>query len=338
MPTTTTRESVDAQASAVATASHAPGKRVLLAAPRGFCAGVDRAVQVVEQALARFGAPVYVRHEIVHNTHVIARLEAVGAVFTDDLDDVPEGALVVFSAHGVSPAVRAHATRRGLRVIDATCPLVSKVHSEARRFVRDDHQIALIGHADHVEVTGTTGHAPEHIHVVDPDDPHAVEQLDIDPDRPLVWLSQTTLALDDVTATVNRLAARFPHLRHPPGDDVCYASTNRQRAVRSIAPRCDVVLIVGSSTSSNSRRLVEVALKSGAPAAHLIDHATGIASPWLQEVATIGVSSGASVPENLVTDVLTRLAEHGFTHVEEITTDEETVTFALPRELRDGHQ
>jgi 4-hydroxy-3-methylbut-2-enyl diphosphate reductase len=313
------------------------GRRVLLASPRGFCAGVDRAVEVVEQLLASSGPPVYVRHEIVHNTHVIARLSAAGAVFTDDLDEVPEGATVVFSAHGVSPEVREHAARRCLNVVDATCPLVSKVHAQARRHADRDTQIVLIGHADHVEVHGTTGYAPQVIHVADPDDPAAVDALALDPQRPVVWLSQTTLALDDVAGTVDRLRKRRPDLLDPPGETVCYASTNRQAAVTAIAARCDLVLVLGSASSSNSRRLAEVALRAGAPAAHLIDRAEHADPAWLEGVSVVGVSSGASVPEVLVSDLLSWLATHGWTDVEPVTVAEEAVTFSLPAPLRGTH-
>ncbi|WP_199435204.1 4-hydroxy-3-methylbut-2-enyl diphosphate reductase [Qaidamihabitans albus] len=312
----------------------ASSKRVLLAAPRGFCAGVDRAVNVVREALARYGPPVYVRHQIVHNTQVITELTAAGAIFTDDLDEIPHGARVVFSAHGVSPAVSQHAHRRGLRVIDATCPLVSKVHTEARRFARDDQQVVLIGHPDHIEIEGTRGHAPEHTHVVDPDDPDAVDRLELDPDRGVVWLSQTTLAVDDVAGAVQRLRERVPALHDPPSDDICYASTNRQQAVTTIAPRCELVLVIGSDNSSNSRRLVEVALHAGAPAAHLLDRAAQLRPEWLDAVTTVGVTAGASAPEVLVEDLLAVLATHGFATVELVTTAEENIRFGLPASLR----
>ncbi|WP_436536064.1 4-hydroxy-3-methylbut-2-enyl diphosphate reductase [Actinoplanes sp. HUAS TT8] len=305
-------------------------RKVLLAAPRGFCAGVDRAVRAVRSALAEYGPPVYVRHEIVHNTHVIAELEAAGAVFTDDLDEVPPSSVVVFSAHGVSPEVRRHAHRRSLSVVDATCPLVSKVHAEARRYARDDHQIVLIGHHDHIEVAGTRGHAPQHTHVVDPDDPAAVANLALDEDRPVVWLSQTTLAVGDVEATVTRLRERFPHLMQPPSDDVCYASTNRQNAIAAIAARCDLVLVVGSPTSSNSQRLVTVARRAGARAAHLVDNADQLDARWLQGVGTIGVTSGASAPEHVVRQLLDRLAGHGWSDVEQIGSGSENITFGSP--------
>ncbi|WP_374251213.1 4-hydroxy-3-methylbut-2-enyl diphosphate reductase [Micromonospora sp. R77] len=305
-------------------------RKVLLAAPRGFCAGVDRAVKAVHTALAEYGPPVYVRHEIVHNTHVIAELEAAGAVFTDDLDTVPPGSVLVFSAHGVSPQVRQHARSRSLRVVDATCPLVSKVHAEARRYARDDHQIVLIGHHDHIEVAGTRGHAPRHTHVVDPDDPDAVARLTLDADRPVVWLSQTTLAVDDVDRAVSRLRERFPHLTQPPTDDICYASTNRQAAIAAIAARCDLVLVVGSSTSSNSKRLVTVARRAGARAAYLVDDADQVDPRWLVGVETVGVTSGASAPERVVRQVLGRLAARGWDDVEQVVGTAEDVVFVPP--------
>jgi 4-hydroxy-3-methylbut-2-en-1-yl diphosphate reductase len=310
-------------------------KRVLLAAPRGFCAGVDRAVQVVEQVLARYGPPVYVRHQIVHNTHVIRRLERAGAVFTDDLDDIPRGARVIFSAHGVSPAVREHATCRDLRVIDATCPLVSKVHAEARRFARDGSRIALIGHVDHIEIAGTLGHAPERTHVIDPDDPQpGVDALPADGE--LVWLSQTTLATTDVSGAVAALRERFPRLQDPPGEDICYASTNRQAAVRAIAPDCELLLVVGSANSSNSRRLVEVALAAGTPAAQLLDRAGDLQEDWLAGVTTVGVTAGASAPEVLVTELLAALAVYGYRTVEPVTVATEEVHFGLPAAVKAG--
>jgi 4-hydroxy-3-methylbut-2-enyl diphosphate reductase len=310
-------------------------RRVLLAAPRGFCAGVDRAVRVVEESLVRYGPPVYVRHQIVHNTHVIERLERAGAVFTDDLDAVPPGARVIFSAHGVSPTVREHASRRGLRVIDATCPLVSKVHAEARRFARDGYRIALIGHVEHIEVEGTLGHAPERTHVIDPDDPApSVDALPTGGD--LVWLSQTTLASADVADAVAALRERFPRLQDPPGEDICYASTNRQAAVRAIAPDCELVLVVGSANSSNSRRLVEVALAAGAPAAYLLDRPDDLHVDWLADVTTIGVTAGASTPDVLVTDLLVALAEYGYRAVESVAVATESVHFGLPAAARPG--
>ncbi len=307
-------------------------KRVLLAAPRGYCAGVDRAVIAVEKALEQYGAPVYVRKEIVHNKYVVETLAARGAVFVHDTDEVPEGARVVFSAHGVSPAVRDAAAARQLRTIDATCPLVTKVHKEAVRFADDDFDILLIGHAGHEEVEGTAGEAPEHIQVVNsPDDVDSVVVRD--PER-VVWISQTTLSVDETMETVRRLRERFPNLADPPSDDICYATQNRQVAVKKLAPSCDVVIVVGSANSSNSVRLVEVARESGAGAAHRIDYAAQVDPAWLQGASTVGVTSGASVPEILVRDVLDRLAELGFGEVEEVRTATEDLMFSLPRELR----
>ena len=307
-------------------------KRVLLAKPRGYCAGVDRAVEAVEQALEQHGAPVYVRKQIVHNRHVVETLEARGAIFVDRTDEVPEGALLVFSAHGVSPAVRAEAHDRALRTIDATCPLVTKVHQEAKRFAREDFDILLVGHQGHEEVEGTAGEAPSHIQIVD----SAADVGSVavrDPER-VVWLSQTTLSVDETMDTVRALRERFPTLQNPPSDDICYATQNRQIAVKAMAPRCDLVIVVGSRNSSNSVRLVEVALSAGAGAAHLVDYAREIDDAWLDGVGTVGVTSGASVPEVLVRGVLEHLAERGWGTVEEITTAEESLVFSLPRELR----
>ncbi|WP_284291434.1 4-hydroxy-3-methylbut-2-enyl diphosphate reductase [Luteimicrobium album] len=307
-------------------------RRVLLAAPRGYCAGVDRAVVAVEKALEHYGAPVYVRKEIVHNKHVVATLSERGAVFVDDTDEVPEGARVVFSAHGVSPAVREAATARRLETIDATCPLVTKVHREAVRFARDDFDILLIGHTGHEEVEGTAGEAPEHIQVVNsPDD---VDQVTVrDPDK-VVWISQTTLSVDETMETVRRLREKFPTLQDPPSDDICYATQNRQVAVKKLAPDADLVIVVGSANSSNSVRLVEVALEAGARASHRIDRAAEIDPAWLDGVTTVGVTSGASVPEILVQDVLAYLAARGYGDVEEVRTATEDLMFSLPRELR----
>ena len=307
-------------------------KRVLLAKPRGYCAGVDRAVETVERTLERHGAPVYVRKQIVHNVHVVRALEARGAVFVEETEEVPEGATVVFSAHGVAPVVHQEAAARGLQTIDATCPLVTKVHNEARRFARDDYDILLIGHEGHEEVVGTTGEAPEHIHLVD--GPADVANVQVrDPER-VVWLSQTTLSVDETLETVRALGERFPALHSPPSDDICYATQNRQAAVKAIAPRVELFLVVGSANSSNSVRMVEVALDAGADAAHLVDDASAIDEAWLAGVTTVGLSSGASVPELLVTDVLRWLAERGYADVEEVTTADERTRFALPRELR----
>ena len=305
---------------------------VLLAAPRGYCAGVDRAVQTVEQALDHYGPPIYVRKQIVHNSHVVAALEARGAIFVEENAEVPEGATVVFSAHGVAPVVHEEAAERGLRTIDATCPLVTKVHAEARRFAADGRQIVLIGHEGHEEVVGTMGEAPANVVLVD--GPHEAMTVDVpDPSR-LVWLSQTTLSVDETKATVDALRERFPHLADPPSDDICYATQNRQAAVKVIAPRCELVLVVGSRNSSNSVRLVEVALEQGASAAHLVDDASAVDEAWLSGVSTVGVTSGASVPEILVTDLLDWLAVRGYGNVEEVTSAEERLVFALPPELR----
>jgi 4-hydroxy-3-methylbut-2-en-1-yl diphosphate reductase len=306
--------------------------RVLLADPRGYCAGVDRAVVAVEKALEIHGAPVYVRKQIVHNKHVVATLERRGAIFVDEADEVPEGSVVVFSAHGVSPAVHQQARERNLQTIDATCPLVSKVHSEAKRFAREDYDILLIGHRGHEEVEGTSGEAPERIQLVDGADDIANVQVR-DPEK-VVWLSQTTLSVDETLATVERLKQRFPALSAPPSDDICYATQNRQQAVKQMAPECDLVIVVGSTNSSNSVRLVEVALEAGARAAHLVDFAAEIDPAWLDGAATIGVTSGASVPEVLVSEVLDWLAGRGFADVEPVKAAEERLVFALPHELK----
>ncbi len=309
-----------------------PTRRVLLAKPRGYCAGVDRAVQTVERALEQFGAPVYVRKQIVHNTHVVRTLEDRGAIFVDETEEVPEGALVVFSAHGVAPGVHEAAKGRGLRTIDATCPLVTKVHNEARRFAAQDYDILLIGHEGHEEVVGTTGEAPENIRLVD--GPDGAAAIDVrDPAR-VAWLSQTTLSVDETTETVAALRERFPLLIDPPSDDICYATQNRQVAVKQIAKESDVVIVVGSTNSSNSVRLVEVALDCGAPAAYLVDDSAAIEPAWLESASTIGVTSGASVPDDLVEQVLERLKQAGFGTVEEVEAVPEKMSFALPRELR----
>ena len=307
-------------------------KRVLLAAPRGYCAGVDRAVIAVEKALEQYGAPVYVRKQIVHNVHVVSTLERRGAIFVDDVDEVPEGAHVVFSTHGVSPAVVQSAADRNLQAIDATCPLVTKVHREAVRFARDDYEILLIGHDGHEEVEGTMGHAPERTTLVNnPDEADTVVVKN--PDR-LVWLSQTTLSVDETMETVRRLRKRFPNLQDPPSDDICYATQNRQVAIKKVAADADVVIIVGSSNSSNSVRLVEVALDNGAKAAYRVDYASEIQQEWLDGARTVGVSSGASVPEVLVQEVLADLADAGYRDVTDVITAEEDLMFSLPKELR----
>jgi 4-hydroxy-3-methylbut-2-en-1-yl diphosphate reductase len=308
------------------------GKRVLLAAPRGYCAGVDRAVITVEKALDTYGAPVYVRKQIVHNRHVVETLQARGAVFVDENDEVPEGATVVFSAHGVAPVVHEEASRRQLRTIDATCPLVTKVHHEARRFAADDYDILLIGHEGHEEVVGTTGEAPEHIHLVQgPADVGAVTVRD--PEK-VAWLSQTTLSVDETLETVRLLRERFPALLDPPSDDICYATQNRQVAVKEISADADLVIVVGSTNSSNSVRLVEVALEMGAKDSRLVDKAAELDEAWLSGVTVVGVTSGASVPEILVRGVLDWLAERGYTDVQEVRSAEESLLFALPPELR----
>jgi 4-hydroxy-3-methylbut-2-enyl diphosphate reductase len=307
-------------------------KRVLLAAPRGYCAGVDRAVITVEKALALYGAPVYVRKQIVHNIHVVTSLEAKGAIFVDETDEVPEGKTVVFSAHGVSPLVHQEAAARNLKTIDATCPLVTKVHHEVRRFATDDAEILLIGHHGHEEVEGTAGEAPDKVRIVD--GLEGARTIQPTPGKNLIWLSQTTLSVDETMETVAILKERFPDIQAPPSDDICYATQNRQEAIKVIAPQADLVIVVGSQNSSNSVRLAEVALEYGAKVSHLIDYAEEIQDHWFTDVETIGVTSGASVPEILVKDVLATLAEHGFRDVQEVTAAEETLLFSLPPELR----
>jgi len=307
-------------------------RRVLLAKPRGYCAGVDRAVQAVELALDKFGPPVYVRRQIVHNTYVVSSLEKRGAVFVTEVEEVPPGAVVVFSAHGIAPQVRQDAERLGLHAIDATCPLVTKVHNEARRFAARDYDILLVGHAGHEEVVGTSGEAPARVRLVDGADGVADVQVR-DPSR-VVWLSQTTLSVDETAETVSALRERFPALLDPPSDDICYATQNRQAAVKVIAAQADLVLVVGSPNSSNSVRLVEVARDHGAQAAYLVDDASEVDERWLDGVTTVGVTSGASVPEELVAAVLAKLAGCGFGAVEEVEAVQEDMTFALPRELR----
>jgi 4-hydroxy-3-methylbut-2-enyl diphosphate reductase len=307
-------------------------KRVLLAAPRGYCAGVDRAVVTVEKALALYGAPVYVRKQIVHNVHVVTSLEAKGAIFVDETDQIPEGQTVVFSAHGVSPMVHEEAAARNLKTIDATCPLVTKVHHEVRRFATEDSEILLIGHHGHEEVEGTAGEAPDRVRIVD--GLEGARTIEPTPGKNLVWLSQTTLSVDETMETVAILKERFPDIQAPPSDDICYATQNRQEAIKVIAPQADLVIVVGSQNSSNSVRLAEVALEYGAKASHLIDYAEEIQDHWFTDVETIGVTSGASVPEILVKDVLATLSEHGYRDVQEITAAEESLLFALPPELR----
>ncbi|MCU1690226.1 MAG: hydroxymethylbutenyl pyrophosphate reductase [Jatrophihabitantaceae bacterium] len=306
--------------------------RVLLAKPRGYCAGVDRAVQTVEHTLELYGPPVYVRKQIVHNLHLVQTLEAAGAIIVDETDEVPEGATVVFSAHGVAPSVHLEAAQRGLRAIDATCPLVTKVHHEALRFAGDDFDILLIGHEGHEEVVGTTGEAPDHIQLVD--GPSAVANIEVRDPSKVVWLSQTTLSVDETLETVAALREKFPMLQAPPSDDICYATQNRQAAVKAIAPQVELFLVVGSANSSNSVRMVEVALAAGATTAYLVDNAGEIDPAWLAGVTTVGLSSGASVPEILVRQVVEWLAANGFGDLEEVNHTEERLVFALPQELR----
>ena len=307
-------------------------KRVLLAAPRGYCAGVDRAVQTVEKALDLYGAPVYVRKQIVHNKHVVSSLEERGAIFVEENEEVPEGSTVIFSAHGVSPAVHESAAKRQLKTIDATCPLVTKVHHEVKRYAQDDLTILLIGHKGHEEVEGTAGEAPDRVILVDGID--SIDSIKVPDENKVAWLSQTTLSVDETLITVAALKKRFPNLMDPPSDDICYATQNRQGAIKQIAPQADLVLVVGSKNSSNSVRLVEVALEYGAKASYLIDYASEAKEDWLTGVKTVGVTSGASVPEILVKDLLSWLAERGYGEVETITAIEESLIFAIPQELR----
>jgi 4-hydroxy-3-methylbut-2-en-1-yl diphosphate reductase len=307
-------------------------RRVLLVRPRGYCAGVDRAVRAVELALDRFGAPVYVRKQIVHNTHVVRSLEQRGAVFVEELDEAPVGSTVVLSAHGVAPPVHEEAALRQIRTIDATCPLVTKVHNEARRFATARYDILLIGHEGHEEIVGTTGEAPSSIRLVgDVDDVASVQVRD--PEK-VAWLSQTTLSVAETRLIVEALRRRFPGLKDPPSDDICYATQNRQTAVQELARQAGLVLVIGSSNSSNSRRLVEVALRAGADAAYLVDDVSQVDPHWLERVTTVGVTSGASAPEVLVQEMLRHLAARGFEHVEEIQPVQERMVFALPLELR----
>ena len=307
-------------------------KKVLLAAPRGYCAGVDRAVIAVEKSLELYGAPVYVRKEIVHNKHVVSTLEKRGVIFVNETDEVPEGATVVFSAHGVSPAVHEQAAARNLKTIDATCPLVTKVHNEVKRFADDETEILLIGHNGHEEVEGTAGEAPGKVRIVDGLD--EARTIIPTPGKKLVWLTQTTLSVDETMQSVAILKDRFPEIANPPSDDICYATQNRQEAIKAIAPQADLVIVVGSTNSSNSVRLVEVALEYGTKAAYLVDYASEVKDEWFEGVEVIGVTSGASVPEILVNDLLKYLDEHGYSDVEEVRSSEETLLFALPKELR----
>ncbi|QNP91692.1 4-hydroxy-3-methylbut-2-enyl diphosphate reductase [Corynebacterium zhongnanshanii] len=314
------------------TAPSTTDKKVYLAAPRGYCAGVDRAVETVEKALEKHGAPLYVRKEIVHNKHVVKTFEERGVIFVDDTHEVPEGSNVVFSAHGVSPMVHEEARQLQLKTFDATCPLVTKVHGEVKRFARQGYQIILIGHHGHEEVEGTAGEAPDVVHLVDGKED--VDALEFDENTKLIWLSQTTLSVDETMSTVKLLREKFPHIQDPPSDDICYATQNRQVAVKAIAPKVDLMIVVGSQNSSNSKRLVEVALQHGSKDAHLVDYAEQVEEGWFDGVETVGVTSGASVPEILVRGVLEMLAERGFGDVEEVTTATEDLIFSLPRELR----
>lgn len=307
-------------------------RRVLLAAPRGYCAGVDRAVIAVEKALEQYGAPVYVRHEIVHNKYVVQSLEKKGAVFVEQTEEVPPGEIVIFSAHGVAPVVHEEAERGRLATIDATCPLVTKVHKEAVRFAKDDYDILLIGHEGHEEVIGTSGEAPEHITLVD--GPKDVANVEVKDPEKVVWLSQTTLSVDETMETVDALRTKFPLMIAPPSDDICYATQNRQTAIKEVAAQSDLVIVVGSKNSSNSVRLVETALNHGAKDGHLVDNADEIDEAWLEGVATVGVSSGASVPDILVEGVLDWLAARGWSDVDLVQPVDEHVQFSLPKELR----
>ncbi|MFB8101926.1 MULTISPECIES: 4-hydroxy-3-methylbut-2-enyl diphosphate reductase [unclassified Streptomyces] len=309
-----------------------PARRVLLAAPRGYCAGVDRAVIAVEKALEQYGAPIYVRHEIVHNKYVVQTLEKKGAIFVDVTAEVPEGSIVMFSAHGVAPTVHAEAAERKLATIDATCPLVTKVHKEAVRYAKEDYDILLIGHEGHEEVIGTSGEAPDHIQLVD--GPEDVANIEVRDESKVVWLSQTTLSVDETMETVGALKSKFPNLLSPPSDDICYATQNRQIAVKKLAEDAELVIVVGSKNSSNSIRMVEVALDAGADAAHLVDFASEIDEAWLEGVTTVGLTSGASVPDVLVDGVIEWLAERGYEDVETVKTADESITFSLPKELR----
>jgi 4-hydroxy-3-methylbut-2-enyl diphosphate reductase len=308
------------------------GKKVLLAAPRGYCAGVDRAVIAVEKALDHYGSPVYVRKQIVHNKHVVSSLEKRGAIFVDEVDQVPEGSVLVFSAHGVSPAVVAAAAARNLNAIDATCPLVTKVHREVQRFAAEDYDILLIGHEGHEEVEGTAGEAPDVVQIIDKEDSIAAAKVR-DPKK-LIWLSQTTLSVDETMETVVKLREKYPTLQNPPSDDICYATQNRQVAIKKVGAASDLVIVVGSANSSNTVRLVEVALEAGAKASYRVDYASEINDDWFIGVETVGLSSGASVPEELVDEVLEYLAERGFGDVRTVQTAEEDIQFSLPAELR----
>jgi 4-hydroxy-3-methylbut-2-enyl diphosphate reductase len=307
-------------------------KKVLLAAPRGYCAGVDRAVIAVEKALDHYGAPVYVRKQIVHNQYVVETLERRGAIFVEEVDEIPEGSVTIFSAHGVSPAVVDAAQQRQLHTIDATCPLVTKVHKEVQRFDREGYDILLIGHDGHEEVEGTAGEAPHAVQLIDGDED--IANLKIKDPEKVIWLSQTTLSVDETMETVNKLRKKLPTLQNPPSDDICYATQNRQVAIKKIGAESDLVIVVGSDNSSNTVRLVEVALDAGAKAAYRVEDERDVKDEWFEGVATVGVSSGASVPEILVNRVLEDLSKRGFNNVETVTTAEEDIQFSLPKELR----
>lgn len=307
-------------------------RKVLLAAPRGYCAGVDRAVIAVEKALDHYGSPVYVRKQIVHNKHVVSSLEKRGAIFVEEVDEVPRGSVLVFSAHGVSPAVVAAAEARDLNTIDATCPLVTKVHREVQRFAAEDYDILLIGHEGHEEVEGTAGEAPDVVQLIDKED--SIANARVRDPKKLIWLSQTTLSVDETMETVLKLREKYPTLQNPPSDDICYATQNRQVAIKKVGVDSDLVIVVGSANSSNTVRLVEVALEAGAKAAYRVDFASEIDEAWFEGVETVGVSSGASVPEELVDEVLEYLAVRGFGDVRTVQTAEEDVQFSLPAELR----
>jgi 4-hydroxy-3-methylbut-2-en-1-yl diphosphate reductase len=318
--------------SATGAAAKTAPKKVLLAAPRGYCAGVDRAVQAVEQALDLYGPPIFVRKEIVHNKHVVQELSKRGAIFVDQETEVPEGERVVFSAHGVAPAVHDNAAKRRLRTIDATCPLVTKVHVEARKFAAEGYTIILIGHAGHEEVEGTTGEAPDSILLVQ--SAEEVDELEIsDPDK-VAFITQTTLSVDETTVIIEHLRRRFPKIVSPKSDDICYATTNRQIAVKQLARECELVLVIGSTNSSNSNRLVEVAREHGA-ASHLIDNHLQVQDQWLEGVETVGITSGASAPEELVERLVDLFRERGAEEVSELRTVDEDVRFMLPKEIRE---
>jgi 4-hydroxy-3-methylbut-2-enyl diphosphate reductase len=306
-------------------------RTILLAAPRGYCAGVDRAVQTVEKALDLYGPPVYVRKEIVHNKHVVQSLEQRGAIFVEQETEVPEGETVVFSAHGVAPSVHANAAQRSLNTIDATCPLVTKVHVEARKFAADGYTIVLVGHEGHEEVEGTTGEAPEHIVLVQTEED--AERLEVDDPDKVAFITQTTLSVDETMSIIRKLRERFPNMVGPRTDDICYATQNRQDAVKQLAPRCDLVLVIGSRNSSNSNRLVEVARQHGA-ASYLIDNEHEVKEEWLEGVETVGITSGASAPEELVQRLIKFFRERGAQDVAELEVTEEDVRFMLPKDIR----